>query len=277
MRSEKGLTCAADVIIFLLVSFCDDSDMARKTPPSDVKILYSEAAGYCSFPGCGTKLVVESKKGNGKKQIGKIAHIIAHSPNGPRADASYPKEKLDTYDNWILLCGTHHDLIDTLDSDYSVEDLRQMKAKHEAWVMENLEKKLPDVTFVELGVAIKAIMSSEVMKTTGSFQVTPPNEKISKNNLTAHSHNLIVQGLSRSHQVSRYISDQSKLDEDYPKRLIKGFRDEYDKLVQDGLEGDDLFKGMLAFACGGITNFDHMAAGLAILSHLFELCEVFER
>lgn len=75
-------------------------------------------------------LLLNLKRTAGKKQIGKIAHIVAHSDSGPRADSSYPKEKRDTYENWILLCGIHHDLVDALDSDYTVTDLREMKRKH---------------------------------------------------------------------------------------------------------------------------------------------------
>ncbi len=206
-----------------------------------------------------------------------MAHIVAYSPNGPRADASYPAEKLNSYDNLILLCGTHHGLIDSLAGDYPVERLRQMKADHEVWVQKSLKEQISHIGFAELEVAIKAIMSPESMKVNDSFEVTPPGEKISKNNLTASSHNLIVQGLSLSDKVQEYIKRQSKLDEGYPERLTKGFRDEYDKLVQDGLGGDALFDSMVAFSSGGSQDFKRRAAGLAILSHLFLLCEIFER
>ena len=57
------------------------------------------------MPDCRKDVILENvDPASGKtKQIGKIGHIIAHSPKGPRKDASYPKEKLDTYANWILL------------------------------------------------------------------------------------------------------------------------------------------------------------------------------
>jgi len=66
-----------------------------------------------------------------RKQIGKIGHIVGHSDKGPRGDPNYPRDKLETYENWILLCPTCHDTVDALDSRYTVADLRRLKAEHE--------------------------------------------------------------------------------------------------------------------------------------------------
>ena len=251
--------------------------MTRKTPTPDIKILYGLAASRCSFLECRLDLVLEAKKEDQKKQIGKIAHIVAHSGDGPRADGSYPPEKLDTYENWILLCGTHHDVIDTISSEYSVKSLHEMKKNHESWVRNSLEEQVINIGFAELEVAASAILSASAMVTSSSFDVLPPAKKIEKNNLTESTYNLIVMGLSRSREVGEYIESQSKLDENYPERLKEGFRNEYDKLVEDGITGDALFESMLEFSSGYNSDFKRKAAGLAILAHLFELCEVFEK
>ena len=44
-----------------------------------------------------------------------------------------------------------------------------------------------------------------------------------------------------------------------------------------GLSGDDLFYEMYEWAAGGGENLGRQAAGLCILSHLFILCDVFEK
>lgn len=67
--------------------------MARQYSESDLKLLYGLAAARCNFPGCRIDLTIENKPGE-KKQIGKIAHIVAYSQKGPRADKSYPLRKL---------------------------------------------------------------------------------------------------------------------------------------------------------------------------------------
>ena len=251
--------------------------MARKQPIPDIKILYGRAASRCCFPKCRRDLVVESKKDGRRRQIGKIAHIVAHSDSGPRADSSYPKEKRDTYENWILLCGTHHDLIDALDSDYTVTDLREMKRRHETWVRDSLEKETINIGFAELEVAAKAMLSATAKEPDSSFHALPPEEKIAKNNLTESTRELIAMGLARSSEVGKYIENQSKLDDNFPERLKEGFRSQYNRLVEGGTNGDALFEGMLEFSSGYSSDFKRQSAGLAILTHLFELCEVFEK
>ena len=69
--------------------------MNRKYPQGDVKNLYGLAAARCAFPDCRKLLVLEGTNTDKTKQIGKIAHIVAHSENGPRSDSSYPKNKLE--------------------------------------------------------------------------------------------------------------------------------------------------------------------------------------
>ena len=251
--------------------------MTRKYPNSDIKLLYGLAATRCSFPDCRIDLTLENNPGE-MRQIGKIAHIVAHSQNGPRADSSYPKDKLDTYDNWILLCGTHHDTVDTAESKYSVADLRRLKNDHESWVRKSLALEVMEVGFAELEVAASAIIALTSISSGETFTVTTPRKKMKKNNLTETTHSLLTMGLSRSHEVKRYIEEQSKFDAGYPDRLKAGFRKEYDRLVSDGILSDALFESMRIFASGGnSSDFKRQAAGLTILVHLFEICEVFEQ
>jgi hypothetical protein len=250
--------------------------MTRQYPTSDIKLLYGLAAARCSFPGCKIDLTLENKP-NEKKQIGKIAHIVAHSKGGPRADESYPSEKLDTYCNWILLCGTHHDTIDAAERQYSVDSLHKMKKEHEAWVREKLQIETISVGFAELEGAASALLSSTLATDSESFTLTPPIKKMEKNGLTESTHRLLTMGLSRSKEVGQYIEAQAKLDSRYPDRLKAGFRKEYDRLTNEGIYADALFESMRSFASGNTGDFKRQAAGLVILAHLFEVCEVFEQ
>lgn len=74
---------------------------SRQYLPQDVKILYGRAAGRCSLPDCRVDVTLPETASDGIKQIGKIAHIVGHSDKGPRGDAAYPKEKLDTIENTL--------------------------------------------------------------------------------------------------------------------------------------------------------------------------------
>ncbi|MEU3917137.1 HNH endonuclease signature motif containing protein [Streptomyces sp. NPDC029004] len=64
--------------------------------------------------------------------LGEEAHMISGAPGGPRHDSSYPQARIDSYENLILLCPTHHRLIDKSGGvGFSVESLRRMKVVHE--------------------------------------------------------------------------------------------------------------------------------------------------
>ncbi len=249
---------------------------SRQYPPQDVKILYGKAAGRCSFPDCRVDVTLPETASDGIKQIGKIAHIVGHSDKGPRGDAAYPKEKLDTYENWILLCPTCHDKVDIQSSTCTVADLRKIKSEHEVWVSNSLVCEIPKIGFAELEVVAKGISSSP-LPVSEDYSSIPPKEKMDKNGLTDRVHFLLTMGMSKSSEVSSYVQHISRFDPDFPERLKAGFVTEYENLRSDGLHGDALFESLRDFSAGGDNDFKRQAAGLAILVYLFELCEIFEK
>lgn len=106
----------------------------------EIKLLWSNAAGRCSFPDCNTKLSVEAA-GEGKSYtIGEMAHIKGHKKGSNRYDEEQSADERDSYDNLILLCPTHHTLIDKAENEdkYSVETLHEMKRKHESFISNQL-------------------------------------------------------------------------------------------------------------------------------------------
>lgn len=248
--------------------------MARNYPLADVKILYGKAANRCAIPSCRMNVALDVP-GDKSRQIGKIAHIVAHSPNGPRANSEYPQDKIDSYDNLILLCPTCHDTVDAQESKYSVDTLCKLKADHESWVKEQLDKRMSEVTFAELEIAAKAIATGQHF-TNGDFHVITPEEKILKNGLTQEVRGLISTGLSRSSEVSEYLVKAAQLDSNFPERLTDGFKVKYLELKKT-TSRDALFMEMFDFAKSGQHDFKQQAASLAILTHLFHLCEVFEK
>ena len=251
--------------------------MNRKYPLSDIKILYGLAAARCAFPACRKELVLEETSADQTKQIGHIAHIVAHSANGPRSDTSYPKEKLDTYENWILLCPTCHAIVDTHEKQYSTEMLRNLKTEHEQWVKNNLSENIPSVTFAELEVAINGILRQKHEEPL-DFSVIPPEQKISQNQLSINSREMITMGLIHGNQVKSFLAKMEQVDDGFINRLIGGFKAKYNELSANReLTSDAMFVELHRFSFGDTTDFKIMAAGLALLAHLFETCEVFER
>lgn len=112
--------------------------MNRRASSSDIKRLFAASGGRCAFPGCRTDLMPDSGG-----TIAEVAHIEAHSPGGPRFNPSQRQNERQDHDNLILLCPTHHALIDRDTSSYTAAVLKEMKAQHELHVRQLLDRSAP--------------------------------------------------------------------------------------------------------------------------------------
>jgi len=177
----------------------------------------------------------------------------------------------------LYLCPFCHTKIDKQEADYSAEFLFSIKKEHESWVAEQLDQGMSEVSFAELEIAAKALASGKHSSNGDGFDVITPEEKINKNGLSDIVRSDIAMGLSKSHEVERFLANMAtNVDEEFPERLKSGFKTKYIEL-KETLSGDELFMTMLEFAQAGQKGFRQQAAGLAILCHLFHLCEVFEK
>lgn len=100
------------------------------------KILWGKSGNRCAI--CKKKLVVDATAHDNESVVGDECHIISSSSNGPRYDRSYPTEQMDSFDNLILLCRTHHKMIDDQTATYTQDLLLQIKYNHQQWVSEKL-------------------------------------------------------------------------------------------------------------------------------------------
>lgn len=251
--------------------------MARKYPMKDVKILYGAAARLCSK--CRRDLVMESNTEDPRAQIGKIAHIIGHESDGPRGDQDYPTELLDKYDNWILLCGTCHDEVDSQPNTYPVEEVRKIKENHEKWVIKQLEIGMLDFGFTELEIIIRNIHDGNYssLDVPENYDRISIDDKINKNNLSNKIRGLINSGIFRIKEVSDFCQIINQTDIYFTDNLKFHFQNEYLKLKNQDLDADSIFYELLNFAQRGTTAQSERAASLVVLCYLFQICEVFEK
>ena len=64
-----------------------------------------------------------------------VAHIVAAEPDGPRGDIILSPELCQEFDNLMLMCDSHHRLIDKIDvPGHTIERLKIMKRKHESLI-----------------------------------------------------------------------------------------------------------------------------------------------
>ena len=71
--------------------------------------------------------------------VGDECHIVSGAAGGPRYDPEFKPEKLDDYSNLLLLCKVDHKLIDDRHLEYPAVRLREIKAEHENWVIDELD------------------------------------------------------------------------------------------------------------------------------------------
>ena len=98
-------------------------------PQKEKNVLFAKSGNVCAFPHCVVPVIAE--EGNESKPLAEVAHMIAYADDGPRADPSLPKEEKSKASNLILLCPTHHSLVDKFEYQYNVHVLREMKLQHE--------------------------------------------------------------------------------------------------------------------------------------------------
>lgn len=103
-------------------------------------LLWAISGGRCEYAGCNKVLhtdILTKRKCNSAY----IAHIVADEPNGPRGDAKRSKLLADDINNLMLLCDTHHRMIDADTVIYNESYLSEMKKQHEERI-----KRITDIS-----------------------------------------------------------------------------------------------------------------------------------
>ena len=104
------------------------------------KILWGRSGNRCAFPGCNQELhqVIGQC---GSTVIGEECHIEAQSGKGPRFNRTLTEKQINSFENLILFCPTHHRIVDENPEEYTVDTLKKMKGDHEGRVRRALEDK----------------------------------------------------------------------------------------------------------------------------------------
>jgi len=119
--------------------------LSKKNIPAKVRyLLWAKSAGRCQFDGCNEPLF-NDRVTQIEMNFAEVAHIIGQSPGGPRGDVKLSQEYCNDISNLMLLCPTHHRMIDEIVRKYSVETLRQMKKDHEVRIRRQTDI-MPDKT-----------------------------------------------------------------------------------------------------------------------------------
>jgi hypothetical protein len=113
-----------------------------------IKQLFAKSGNKCAFKSCVSPIVDE------KKVVGKICHIKAKSEGWARYDPHQTAAERHGYDNLILLCGRHHDVIDDDPDAYTVDYLHKMKLRH--------EESATTLSGEQVGQAVQTILDQSI-------------------------------------------------------------------------------------------------------------------
>ena len=164
----------------------DVVDDARKYSAGTRAALFALGKGTCYFPDCPTTVVREVE---GYQQIAvDIAHIKGANDTSARYDPKMTDEDRAAFNNLVLMCKPHHNLIDGSQRDkYPADVVRGWKTKHEAGIIggagegitaDNLEQLLENflVTagpFRDIAVDLQAVLWFSGNSLTMPFDALP--------------------------------------------------------------------------------------------------------
>lgn len=161
----------------------------RRIPEPIQRELWARAAGRCEFRGC-NKLLYFDGTTKKRSNLGKVSHIVAWSPDGPRGDPVRSAELAIDIDNLILTCQEHGKVIDDNDKvgTYTVEVLSTYKREHEQRVrtMTGIDaESQTHVLIVQAAIDGQRINISEKAVYRALTDMYPANEHAYRVDLTA--------------------------------------------------------------------------------------------
>lgn len=256
--------------------------MARNYSALTLKQLFLTSGHYCAFPDCASAIVEFTE--TGPVVLGEIAHIEGSSDEGPRSNPALSAAERDGYANLLVLCAHHHNMVDKIDSAYPVETLKDWKRAAEKATTDKLSVGATLVSFAELQMVCNAFADGDVSLPSTPMVAVAPQAKMDANALTDAIRPTMSIGLAQAPQAADYIRRQAQLSSRFPERLRAGFVEEYNRLTANGVTGDALFVSLIEFGSNSATTpqtdgarvFVIHAAAVAVLCHLFEVCDVFE-
>lgn len=121
----------------LITLECDAARSGRRgrgIPRDTVVRLVAAGAGFCYKPDCPTGFLWHEFEDGSAVKLAQVAHIIAASPTGPRADPAATHQELVSLANLLLLCPTCHVVVDRAPDRFPVPTLEAWKNGHESRV-----------------------------------------------------------------------------------------------------------------------------------------------
>lgn len=106
--------------------------LKRKYAQKTLKVLFAWSGNECAFPGCTNPVVAAETEFSDALVVAQISHIYAIAEDGPRGKSGLTEEELNSLENLVLFCPTHHVVVDGQYETYPAVTLKDWKRRHEA-------------------------------------------------------------------------------------------------------------------------------------------------
>lgn len=209
----------------------------RINPSPETKLrLFSDSAGHCNRPNCHRYLFSENNSVD--YNIGEMAHIIAASNNGPRADEAIIEGGKAMYDNLILLCPSCHTEIDKAPDIFPKELILEWKNNHKTTIIQSI-----GIPKLEKRDEAKIYINAILRKNRGIFESLNPNLSYKENpdaeEAAVWRRKMIAQIIPNNQNLIMFLDLNSHLLTEKELMIVENFRQHADDLVERHL-GENL-------------------------------------
>jgi hypothetical protein len=138
--------------------------------------LATLSGNECAFPGC-IAPIFDTEHG---VMVGEVCHIKGRRPGSARYDPTQTDDERDAFENLILMCSPHHDIIDkpaTRDA-FTVEMLQGYKRDHETRFKNTVVKEDVLGQFVRLLSQLQPVKPAASLEPVVEWLMTHPDNQM---------------------------------------------------------------------------------------------------
>jgi len=128
---------------------------------STIKKLFAFSRNRCAYPNCTAPIVHESGA-----VTGDVCHIKAQKHGGPRYDPNQTPKQRNAFENLVLFCKNHHQVVDATPDTYTVDLLQDLKEIRERDGTTELTQEaafMASRLYASVNVSVKSGRDSQVM------------------------------------------------------------------------------------------------------------------
>ena len=165
-------------------------------------------------------------------------------------------------------------------SDDYIQALESEVFAYQRGLKTRIPDELVDIDQMALEAAVRQIRLPDSPQAVDDLVRISVDNKMAHNLITQEANKKIIYAsLCYSAEVGNYIAQRAIDDNDknFPYRLKTYFKGVYALFYNNNVRGDELFDRVVVTVINEISSHQHYQAAYALIVHLFEICDLFEK